>query len=284
MYNSNGNNNTGNVAGTTYGAVYNQGSYDYNSEKEQGNKNYYNSKTQATPPNGGLYDEHSLNEYTSTKIRHGFIKKVYSILSLQLLITFGFSTLAVLYKPFNSFLIDNYVLFLVLGIAFSVPIMFSLICFPNVARKYPQNYFLLLAITIGITMLVVLTSAVINSEVFFYSLGTTSVVVIGLTIFAFQTKWDFTGWYVYVFISFLILLFLGIIGIFIRNRIFNLVFAGINAFILSVSIIVDTQLIIGGKHKKFEFTVDDYIFATLSLYMDIVDLFLSIASIFSNAK
>ncbi|CDU20983.1 hypothetical protein YYC_01785 [Plasmodium yoelii 17X] len=284
MYNSNGNNNAGNIAGTTYGAVYNQGSYGYSNEKEQGNKDYYNSKTQATPPNGGLYDEHSLNEYTSTKIRHGFIKKVYSILSLQLLITFGVSTLAVLYKPFNTFLIANHVLFLVLGMAFSLPIMLALICFPNIARKYPQNYFILLAITIGITSIVALTSAILNSEVFFYSLGTTSVVVIGLTIFAFQTKWDFTGWYVYVFISFLILLFLGIIGIFIRSKIFNLIFAGVNALVLSVSIIVDTQLIIGGKHKKFEFTVDDYIFATLSLYMDIVDLFLSIASIFSNAK
>ncbi|SCM25780.1 bax inhibitor 1, putative [Plasmodium chabaudi adami] len=279
MYNSDGNN-----AGSTYGAVYNHGGYGYNNEKEQGTKDYYNSKSQATPPNGGLYDEHSLNEYTSTKIRHGFIKKVYSILSLQLLLTFGVSTLAVLYKPFNLFLITNHVLFLVLGMAFSLPIMLSLICFPNVARKYPQNYFILLAITIGITIIVALTSAIINSEVFFYSLGTTSVVVIGLTIFAFQTKWDFTGWYVYVFISFLILLFIGILAIFIRNRIFNLVFAGLNALVLSVSIIVDTQLIIGGKHKKFEFTVDDYIFATLSLYMDIVDLFLSIASIFSNTK
>ncbi|GAB69301.1 homologue of Drosophila nmda1 protein [Plasmodium cynomolgi strain B] len=292
MYNNqNGKAVPGANGGQSYGAVYNHGSsYNYsNYGQGQGKGNneqkgyYYDAPTRATAANGGLYDEFSLNEFSSTKIRHGFIRKVYSILSIQLLMTFGCSALAVLYQPFNSFIVTNYTLFFILGVILSLPIMIALACSPNMARKYPSNYFLLLLITVGMTLIVTLASARTNSEIFFYAFGTTSVVVVGLTIFAFQTKWDFTGWYVYLFMAFLILMVLGIVGIFVRSKVFNLVFAGISAFLLSISIIVDTQLIIGGKHKKYEFSVDDYIFATLALYMDIINLFLSILSIFSNA-
>ncbi|CZT99640.1 hypothetical protein PFAG_04163 [Plasmodium falciparum Santa Lucia] len=280
------------IVGQNYGAAYNQGGYNYSQNKDKENYDksnsgqkgyYYDARTNITA-NGGLYDEFSLNEFSSTKIRHGFIRKVYSILSLQLLLTFGCAALAVLYKPFNAFVLTYYSPLFIVGVLLSLPIMIALACAPHMARKYPSNYFILLSITLGMSLIVTLASARTNSEIFFYAFGTTAVVVIGLTIFAFQTKWDFTGWYVFLFMAFLILIVMGIIGIFVRSKAFNLVFAGISAFILSISIIVDTQLIIGGKHKKYEFSVDDYIFATLALYMDIINLFLSILSIFSNAE
>ncbi|SOV17125.1 bax inhibitor 1, putative [Plasmodium sp. gorilla clade G2] len=280
------------TVGQNYGAAYNQGGYSYSQNKDKENYDksnngqkgyYYDARTNITA-NGGLYDEFSLNEFSSTKIRHGFIRKVYSILSLQLLLTFGCALLAVLYKPFNAFVLTYYSPLFVVGVLLSLPIMIALACAPQMARKYPSNYFILLSITLGMSLIVTLASARTNSEIFFYAFGTTAVVVIGLTIFAFQTKWDFTGWYVFLFMAFLILIVMGIVGIFVRSKAFNLVFAGISAFILSISIIVDTQLIIGGKHKKYEFSVDDYIFATLALYMDIINLFLSILSIFSNAE
>ncbi|CRH02901.1 bax inhibitor 1, putative [Plasmodium relictum] len=295
MYNTNGRDGVNPPPpAQNYGAAYNHGNYNYGQNKVNNNPYdippplqqkdyYYNAPTNITA-NGGLYDEFSLNEFSSTKIRHGFIRKVYSILSLQLLITFGFSALAVLHQPIKIFLIKNYVLFFVLGIVLSLPILITIACVPTIARKYPSNYFVLLLITIGMTLIVSLASARTNSEIFFYAFGITAVVVIGLTIFAFQTKWDFTGWYVYLFMAFLILFVIGIIGIFVRSKIYNLIFSGISAFILSISIIVDTQLIIGGKHKKYEFSIDDYIFATLALYMDIINLFISILSIISNSE
>ncbi|CRG97111.1 conserved protein, unknown function [Plasmodium gallinaceum] len=295
MYNANGRDSANPPPpAQNYGAVYNHGNYSYEQNKLNNNmydipipnqqKEYcYDAPTNATA-NGGLYDEFSLNEFSSTKIRHGFIRKVYSILSLQLLITFGFSALTVLYDPVKTFVRSNDVLFLVLGILLSLPILITLACYPTLARKYPSNYLILLLITIGMTLIVSLATARTNSEIFFYAFGITAAVVIGLTIFSFQTKWDFTGWHVFLFMAFLILFVLGIITIFVRSKIMNLVYSGVSAFILSISIIVDTQLIIGGKHKKYEFSIDDYIFATLALYMDIVNLFLSILSIISNTE
>jgi len=33
-------------------------------------------------------------------------------------------------------------------------------------------------------------------------------------------------------------------------------------------------MIMGGRHKKFSFTVDDFVVASISLYLDIINLFL----------
>tara|TARA_B100001057_G_C22014384_1_gene631056 strand:- start:15 stop:164 length:150 start_codon:yes stop_codon:yes gene_type:complete len=42
--------------------------------------------------------------------------------------------------------------------------------------------------------------------------------------------------------------------------------------------------IIGGKHKKYTYSLDDYVFAALSLYLDIINLFLYILSIVGLAS
>lgn len=39
-------------------------------------------------------------------------------------------------------------------------------------------------------------------------------------------------------------------------------------------LVFDTQLIVGGKHRKYEVSPEEYIFAALNLYLDIVGLFL----------
>lgn len=235
----------------------------------------------SNPNNGGLFDEFSLNEFSSTKIRHGFIRKVYCLLTIQLLLTFGFAFAAIYSDTLRMTLLGSYYLFLFLGIGMTLPILIFLACVPSSARSFPMNYILLFIITAGMSFLVGLASATTKSDIFYYALATTAVVTTALTIFSFQTKFDFTGWAVYLYIAFIILFFIGILGIFFRSKIFNLIFAGISAFLLSISIIVDTQMIVGGKHRTYQFSIDDYIFATLAIYMDIVNLFLSLLSLYS---
>ena len=38
----------------------------------------------------------------------------------------------------------------------------------------------------------------------------------------------------------------------------------------------DIQLIVGGKHKKFKFSIDDWVFAALNIYLDILNIFLQL--------
>lgn len=240
------------------------------------------------PPNGamagnGLFDDYSLNEFSSIKIRHGFIRKVYLLLLAQLVFTFGIVLLTALYQNMRIFVINNSLLFLVLSIVLTFPTIIALACYPQLGKKCPTNYFLLFLVTLGLTCLVLLAVVVVKVEVFLYALATTACVALALTLFSFQTKYDFTGWGVFLYMGFIVLMIIGIIAMFIPGKVISLVYAGIGTFLISIAIIVDTQLIVGGKHKKYEYSIDDYVFAALTLYMDIVNLFLMLLTIFSYA-
>lgn len=53
-------------------------------------------------------------------------------------------------------------------------------------------------------------------------------------------------------------------------------------FIYSAYILIDTQLILGGKNK--ELSLDDYILGSVILYTDIISLFLKILQILGKKK
>lgn len=45
------------------------------------------------------------------------------------------------------------------------------------------------------------------------------------------------------------------------------------AIMFSCFIVFDIQAVVGGKHRKYQLGPDDYVFAALNLYLDIVSLF-----------
>ena len=67
------------------------------------------------------------------------------------------------------------------------------------------------------------------------------------------------------------------------SRITIICYASAGALIFSMYIVYDTQLMMGGKHK-YSLSPEEYIFASLSLYLDIINLFLYLLSIFGGGK
>ena len=55
------------------------------------------------------------------------------------------------------------------------------------------------------------------------------------------------------------------------------------ALVFMVYIVYDTQLMIGGKHK-YSLDPEEYVFAALNLYLDIINLFLYFLSIIGASK
>ena len=81
-----------------------------------------------------------------------------------------------------------------------------------------------------------------------------------------------------------VFLLCGLIAAFFpATRTVRLVYAAIGAIIFSVYIVYDTQLMIGGKHK-YSLSPEEYIFASLNLYLDIINLFMYILSIIGNSR
>lgn len=62
------------------------------------------------------------------------------------------------------------------------------------------------------------------------------------------------------------------------HRVMMIVYGSIGALIFSLYIVYDTQLMMGGKHK-YALDPEEYIFASLNLYLDIINLFMYILMI-----
>ena len=67
------------------------------------------------------------------------------------------------------------------------------------------------------------------------------------------------------------------------SRITIICYASAGALIFSMYIVYDTQLMMGGKHK-YSLSPEEYIFASLSLYLDIINLFMYILMIIGAAR
>lgn len=100
--------------------------------------------------------------------------------------------------------------------------MLVLACCESVARQFPLNMILLVVFTIMESFIVGCISSVYKTDTVIIAVGITAVVVVALTAFAFQTKYDFTGFGVYLFVLAIILLVFGIVSIFIRSKIMNI--------------------------------------------------------------
>ena len=105
------------------------------------------------------------------------------------------------------------------------------------------------------------------------AVGLTAAIVLALTLFAFQTKYDFTVMGGVMCIGLVVLMGLTVVGIFYRNNFFQFMIACVGAIIFSFYIIYDTQLMMGGSHK-YSISPEEYVFASLNLYMDIIQLFI----------
>lgn len=74
------------------------------------------------------------------------------------------------------------------------------------------------------------------------AVGITAAVCIGLTIFAFQTKWDFTMMGGILFVFVLLLMLFGIIAMFTRSNVVHLVYSCCGALLFSVYLICEYQI------------------------------------------
>lgn len=223
-------------------------------------------------------------EFSTESIRRGFIRKVYSILSIQLLVTLGAVMLFVYNDQTKEFADKNDWLFFVSIILVFVALI-TMCCCEGIRRTSPHNMIFLSLFTIGEAIGVAYSTMRFEADVVMMAVGLTAVVVIALTMFAFQTKWDFTMMGGTLFAALFVFFMVGIIISFTtfgRTRAGVLVMSSIGVLIFSAYLIYDTQKIMGGDHK-YSMSPEEYIFGAITLYLDIINLFLYILRILGAA-
>lgn len=208
---------------------------------------------------------------------------MYGILSVQLLITFGLVALFTFVEPVKNY-VQTHVGLLYSAFILSFGFLIALSCCPNVAMRYPTNYLCLLGFTLTEGYLVGVISSFYGQNAVIKAVVCCFLVTVALTLFAFQTKIDFTMYGGVLFVAVICLMLFGFLTAIFRSEVMQNLYAAIGALIFCAYIVYDTQMIIGGEHHAHKFTIDMYVFAALNLYIDIVQLFLFLLRLFGNNR
>lgn len=215
-------------------------------------------------------------------MRLGFIRKVYGILTVQLLITFGIVALFFFVPDVKNWVYATPAFFYSV-LAMSLVLVITLSCCSGVRRNYPSNLIFLILFTVCEGILVGAITATYDSSAVVKAVVTTIVIVVALTLFAFQTKIDFTAMYGVMFVLLISLMMFGLMAAIFRSDIMDTMYACFGAFLFSAYIVVDTQMLMGGNHK-LSISPEEYIFGALSLYLDIINLFLMMLRLFGGNR
>lgn len=213
----------------------------------------------------------------SPELRWAFIRKVYSILTIQLLATIAVGAVVVSVKPIASFFVSTgaglalYIVVIIMPFLVLCPLYYY-------HQKHPVNYLLLGLFTISLAFAVGLTCAFTSGKVILESVILTTVVVVSLTLYTFwaaRRGHDFNFLGPFLFSAVIILMVFAMIQIiFPLGRISIMIYGCLASLIFSGYIIYDTDNLI----KRFSY--DEYIWAAICLYLDIINLFLSLLTIF----
>jgi FtsH-binding integral membrane protein len=144
-------------------------------------------------------------------------------------------------------------------------------------KSYPTNLMFLAGFTAleaySISVIVSFTEQKIVLEAVIFTFG----IFVALSLFACQSKYDFTSWMPYLFGALWVLILFGFMSMFFPyNSKVELGYGVIAALIFSGYILVDTQMIMRHYH------VEEEIAAAISLYLDIINLFLAILRILNS--
>ncbi|KAG8129466.1 hypothetical protein E2320_016137, partial [Naja naja] len=106
-------------------------------------------------------------------------------------------------------------------------------------------------------------------------LGITALVCLSVTIFSFQTKYDFTSCQGVLFVMLMVLLFSGIILAitlpFHYVPWLQAIYAVLGAVVFTMFLAFDTQLLMG--NRRYAMSPEEYIFGALNIYLDIIYIF-----------
>ncbi|EDV20955.1 uncharacterized protein TRIADDRAFT_31200, partial [Trichoplax adhaerens] len=149
-------------------------------------------------------------------------------------------------------------------------------------RKVPYNYITLSIFTLALSYLVGVISCRYSIDTVLIALGITGIVTLGVTLFSCQTKLDLTLMNGLLFCLCMVLFTFGFFMIFMWSRVVYLIYASLGALIFTLFLAYDTQLIMGGR--RYELDPEEYIFGALTLYTDIIYIFIFLLSIFGNSS
>ncbi|XP_028448525.1 protein lifeguard 3 isoform X2 [Perca flavescens] len=220
------------------------------------------------------------SSWDSLSIRHAFIRKVYLILASQLLVTTAIVAVFTFVQPVRYFVQKNQAIYWA-SYAVYIVTHLVLVCCKGPRRKFPWNVILLFLFTLALSYMTGSISSYYDTKAVFLALGITAVVCIAVTVFCFQTKVDFTKCQGLFCVLGIVMLLTGIIATIVLSFKYilwlHMLYAAMGAIVFTMFLAYHTQLLIG--NRKYNISPEEYVFAALSIYVDIIQIFLFLLQI-----
>ncbi|CAM9281428.1 unnamed protein product [Phaeothamnion confervicola] len=216
-----------------------------------------------------MYPE-TMSAFQNEEVRRQFVAKVFGIVFVQLAVT----TVVVVACRWNenayNYIRDNVWVYWT-SWAVALATVLVLACGGEARRKYPMNYILLSLLTVAFSFLMAVITTFYDADVVAYALIITCGVVFACVLLACVCRLDFTKLYG-VLMALAVALFIAlIIGLFWANSTLYITIGALGAVLFSLFLIHDIQLVMGGRQRQIG--PDEYIFAALMVYLDVINIF-----------
>ncbi|XP_067325615.1 protein lifeguard 1-like [Anolis sagrei] len=207
--------------------------------------------------------------FSDKTLRRAFLRKIYLMLTIHLSFTVGiicmfiywkYLTIWVRRRPWFCYALLPAILILAIALA----------CCDQARRRFPLNIILLSMFTVLEGTLLGSIAAFFDAEAVMWAVGATAVIMFGFSIFAFQSKWDLTITSGVLFILGFVLAIFGVLAAILQSMWLRIIYGAFGSLLFSVYLLVDTQLMLGKKHH-YRLEPNDYIFAVLNVYIDIIN-------------
>ena len=132
---------------------------------------------------------------------------------------------------------------------------------------------------------VAIITAYFNHKIVIISGAATALVSIALSIYACFSKESIEYMYGIAFIVIFAMIPLGILSSFMQLKVIHVLYCMIGLFLYSIFLLIDTKMILSGKSfGNYDIVYDDYILASLMLYMDIIMIFVYLLKILGGIE
>nr|CDJ88336.1 Uncharacterised protein family UPF0005 domain containing protein [Haemonchus contortus] len=223
--------------------------------------------------------------FSEQSIRSRFVARVFILVSLMFAIVTVMCAMPFIFPAFMVW-VQNNMVFLFVAMGIFVVVALVLMCSTSVRRSYPLNLIALGVFTLAAGYMTMATASAFNVQSVLLALCITTCSSAAIIFFAMFIKKDLTSLIGIAYVLGTTLMFFGFTAI-IACFAFNVpflytVYAALGALLSMLYLAIDTQLLMGGR--QFELSPEEYIFAAMQIFLDILNIFLFVLQIFGKTN
>uniref|UniRef100_H3AAX5 Si:ch211-284o19.8 n=1 Tax=Latimeria chalumnae TaxID=7897 RepID=H3AAX5_LATCH len=219
--------------------------------------------------------------FEDKNIRRAFIRKVFLVVTVQLLVTFTIVCIFTFSETIKKYVQKNLWMYVASYGVFAIVAIALQFC-GEFRRRHQANSYLQSIVTLSLSYMVGTIASFHDTDSVMIALGSTVAVCFAIILFSLQTRLDFSCCHGLLLILCVNLIMFAFFCIFFYSNVVQIIYGTLGALIYSVFLTIDVQLVVG--KQRYGLSPEEYIFGALIIYLDIILIFLYILIIMGGAK